>query len=276
VKAYRDFKELLADQTLDAVLIATPVYLHPEHFEAAVAAKKHIYCEKPAGADVAGVKRLLAASKRADPAKVIQFGFQQRFSPEYLAAEKRLLSGEMGDLTLMMSYWVWGGNAFRSVPPSPYPEQERMVRHWGANKSTSGDFIVEQDCHGLDVLNWFARAFRLPRWAWRTQGAPSATTPTTRTSSSIQRSRAGCSARSCRRTLLGCEGAVLRHEGMVKPPQLPWLRWARGRRQVRLRARITIDAIEHFYSAIIEAPLDVEASPARRFPLLRDGVKRAR
>lgn len=157
VKAYRDFKELLADPSLDAVLIATPVYLHPEHFEAAVAAKKHIYCEKPAGADVAGVKRLLAAAKRAGASQVIQFGFQQRFSPEYLAAEKRLLAGEMGDLTLMMSYWVWGGNAFRPASPSPHPEEERMVRHWGANKSTSGDFIVEQDCHGLDVLNWFAR-----------------------------------------------------------------------------------------------------------------------
>src|SRR5215472_3501170 len=56
----------------------TPVLLHPEHFVAAVQLSKHIYCEKPAGADVAGVTRLVRAAKNADASKVIQFGFQQR------------------------------------------------------------------------------------------------------------------------------------------------------------------------------------------------------
>src|SRR5690348_16005731 len=51
-RVYRDYHELLAQPDIDAVLITTPVYLHPEHFEAAVQARKHIYCEKPAGADV--------------------------------------------------------------------------------------------------------------------------------------------------------------------------------------------------------------------------------
>src|SRR5438045_245715 len=85
-RVYRDYKELLAQTDIDAVLIATPVFLHPVHFEAAVDARKHIYCEKPAGADVAGVKRLLAASARADKTKTIQFGFQQRYSREYQKA----------------------------------------------------------------------------------------------------------------------------------------------------------------------------------------------
>ncbi len=79
---YRDYRELLADKNIDAVLIATPVFLHPEHFEAAVLAKKHIYCEKPAGADVAGCKRILKAWEMRDPSKRIQFGFQQRFSSQ--------------------------------------------------------------------------------------------------------------------------------------------------------------------------------------------------
>lgn len=59
-RVYKDLNELLAQPDIDAVLIATPVFLHPAHFEAAVKAKKHIYCEKPAGAGVKGVKRLLA------------------------------------------------------------------------------------------------------------------------------------------------------------------------------------------------------------------------
>ena len=58
-RVYKDYHDLLAQADVDAVLITTPVYLHPEHFEAAVPSGKHIYCEKPAGADVAGVKRLL-------------------------------------------------------------------------------------------------------------------------------------------------------------------------------------------------------------------------
>jgi len=160
VPAYTDFRDLLARADLDAVLIATPVFLHPEHFEAAVEARKHIYCEKPAGADVAGVKRLLRAAQNADSSKVIQFGFQQRFSPEYLAALDILRSGKLGELLLMRSDWLLGGAPIRPFE-SPYPREQWRIRHWGAFRETSGDFIVEQDCHGLDVLNWFAQSHPL-------------------------------------------------------------------------------------------------------------------
>jgi len=95
-RAFRDYHELLAQPDIDAVLITTPVYLHPEHFEAAVKARKHIYCEKPAGVDVAGVKRLLKANAAADKSKTIQFGLQQRFSPEYLTAMEYARSGKIG------------------------------------------------------------------------------------------------------------------------------------------------------------------------------------
>jgi len=159
-RTYRDYKGLLAQPGIDAVLIATPVFLHPEHFEPAVKAGKHIYCEKPAGAGVAGVKRLMRAAQKADPSKTIQFGFQQHFSPEYLAAEKILRSGKLGQLTMMESYWVLGG-----APPqgfeSPYPPEVQKLRHWGSWKDYSGGAIVEQDCHGVDVLNWFGGAHPL-------------------------------------------------------------------------------------------------------------------
>ena len=57
----------------------------------------------------------------------------------------------------MRSDWMLGGAAMRAFQ-SPYPVEEQRIRHWGAFRETSGDFIVEQDCHGLDVLNWFAQA----------------------------------------------------------------------------------------------------------------------
>jgi predicted dehydrogenase len=159
-KVYKDYRELLASAEIDAVLIATPVFLHPEHFSAAVNAKKHIYCEKPAGADVAGVKQLIASAKRADASKSIAFGFQQRHSPEYLAALKILRSGDNGETLMIRSDWLLGGA--RLTPfQSPYPPEQEKIRHWGAWKQYSGDFIVEQDCHGVDVLNWWAQAHPL-------------------------------------------------------------------------------------------------------------------
>ncbi|HEY2011980.1 MAG TPA: Gfo/Idh/MocA family oxidoreductase [Bryobacteraceae bacterium] len=153
-RVYRDYHELLAQPDIDAVLITTPVYLHPEHFEAAVAARKHIYCEKPAGADVAGVKRLLRASEKADKSKTIQFGFQQRFSPEYLTAMDIVKSGKIGEIKMMMSYWILGGVPPKTAPES-LPPQDEKIRRWGSWMDRSGGVIVEQDCHGIDMLNWF-------------------------------------------------------------------------------------------------------------------------
>jgi predicted dehydrogenase len=150
-KAFTKYRELLEGPGIDAVVITAPVYLHPEIFEAAVAAKKHIYCEKPAGASVAGVKRLLAASDKADKSKHIQFGFQQRYSPEYLAAEEIIKSGKLGTLSLMRSHWMVGG-----IDPKHDAPQEHPERVWYPFRSMSGDMIVEQDCHGVDVLNWYS------------------------------------------------------------------------------------------------------------------------
>lgn len=172
VPAYRDLNELLGKADIDAVLIATPVYLHPEHFEAAVQSNKHIYCEKPAGADVAGCKRLLRAGEKANKQKTIQFGYQQRFSPEYLTAMKYLTDGRIGEMKLMMSYWVLGGTPPKP-PATPLPtkpaNEDEKIRTWGRWEETSGGPIVEQDCHGVDTLNWFAMDVP-PTKAWGTAG----------------------------------------------------------------------------------------------------------
>ncbi len=152
-KTYKQFTEMLAQPGIDAVQITTPVYLHPEHFEAAVKANKHIYCEKPAGASVAGVQRLRRAAESARPDKVIFFGFQQRWSPEYIAAERLVKGGEIGQLLLLRSEWMVSGIR-PGVRPEMTPEMEQRL--WYPWRAKSGDFIVEQDCHGVDVLNWFA------------------------------------------------------------------------------------------------------------------------
>jgi myo-inositol 2-dehydrogenase / D-chiro-inositol 1-dehydrogenase len=154
-QAFSNYRELLASD-VDAVLIATPVFLHPEHLEEAVKAGKHVYIEKPAGADVAGCKRVLAAGKAAEGKLNITFGFQQRYGPGYRKAHELVTTGKLGPLRLARSHWIkgeFGPTASQKVPqPTTHEEKLRGWKNW---RETFGDYIVETYCHGVDVLNWF-------------------------------------------------------------------------------------------------------------------------
>lgn len=148
---YKDYQKLLASD-VDAVLIATPPFEHPPMLEAAVQARKHVYCEKPMGVDVEGCKQVIAAGRRADPEKCISVGFQQRYGPVYLEGYKRIQDGQIGELANARGFWI-GGDPFKRVPYDD-PKVEKL-RNWFCYKDYSGDFIVEQDCHNFDVLHWF-------------------------------------------------------------------------------------------------------------------------
>lgn len=150
-KLYKDFEKVLAAPDIDAVVIATPPFEHPRMFEAAVQARKHMYCEKPMGVDLAGVKRVIDASRKADKSKCISVGFQQRYGPVYLEAYKRIQNGEIGELANARGYWI-AADPFKKGDYDPSVEK---LRNWFAYHEYSGDIIVEQDCHNLDVLHWF-------------------------------------------------------------------------------------------------------------------------
>lgn len=149
-KTFTNYKDLLASD-VDAVYIATPPFLHPEHFEAAVAARKHIFCEKPAGVDVAGCKRVLAAARKADKTKRISFDYQQRYGVDYNKAYGLVKQGEIGRVAMVRAAWIGGGLPLRSG----HPQNEEKIRNWLYYPDYSGDIIVEQNCHNLDVVNWF-------------------------------------------------------------------------------------------------------------------------
>ncbi len=86
-KVYKDYRDLLADESLDAVLITTPVFLHAEHFEAAVEnTKKHIWCEKPAAPDVARVRRIDEAGRKVGDGRVVPAFICQALSGKPLTA----------------------------------------------------------------------------------------------------------------------------------------------------------------------------------------------
>ena len=157
LKRYGSGDELLAASGVDAVIIATPVYLHPEHFEAAVKAGKHIYIEKPAGVDVAGVKRLMHAADSAPRSLNITFGFQQRYGPGYRKAKALVDSGGIGRVVAAHAYWV--KNQLARNPPKTAPKTDaEKVRQWHEWRDLFGDYIVENNVHGIDVLNWFLNA----------------------------------------------------------------------------------------------------------------------
>jgi myo-inositol 2-dehydrogenase/D-chiro-inositol 1-dehydrogenase len=149
-RQFRNLHDLLASD-VDAVYIATPPYLHPEHFELAVASRKHIFMEKPAGVNPEGCKRVVAAAKKADPKKRITIDYQQRYGKDYRKAFAIVKSGELGAIRQIRASWFGGGLPVREG----HPASEEQMRNWLFYRERSGDIIVEQNCHNIDVVNWF-------------------------------------------------------------------------------------------------------------------------
>ncbi len=152
---YKDFQRMLASD-VDAIIIATPVFLHPEHFEAAVKAGKHIYIEKPAAVDVEGCKRIMRLADSADRKLNITFGFQRRYGQVYRKAKQLVDSGATGPIRLGHAHFLKSGGAWAGVQQLPPPKTDlEKITAWHGWKDLSGDLIVENNVHSIDVLNWF-------------------------------------------------------------------------------------------------------------------------
>lgn len=153
---YKRYQDLLA-AGLDAVIIATPPYQRPEQFEQAAVSGKHIYMEKPLAVDPAGCRRVLAAAKQVDAARRVSVGFQQRYGKDYLKAYAIVSSRGMGAIQMVRAAWMAGDLPLRQG----HPPSEEKIRNWVWYRDTSGDIVVEQDCHNFDVVNWFLGAHPL-------------------------------------------------------------------------------------------------------------------
>jgi myo-inositol 2-dehydrogenase / D-chiro-inositol 1-dehydrogenase len=147
---YKRYQDLLA-APFDAVLLATPPHLRPEQFEMAVQAKKHIFMEKPVAVNPAGCRRMLEAAKKADKTRRISVDFQQRYGKDYRKAYQIVKSGRLGPIKMIRGAWMAGAIPYRKGVTAP----EEKMRNWLYYRDYCGDIIVEQDCHNLDVVNWF-------------------------------------------------------------------------------------------------------------------------
>ena len=151
---FKDYNKMLASDEIDAVIIATPVFLHAEHLEAVVKAGKHVYVEKPAGVDVAACKRVMKAADSAMPGLNVTFGFQQRYGWTYKQARKVIDSGGLGKIRQAEAHFLKGpitGNEPLRKRPETFLDK---VREWKWWRDLYGDIVVETYCHSIDVLNW--------------------------------------------------------------------------------------------------------------------------
>jgi predicted dehydrogenase len=150
------YKKLLALKEVDMVLIATPANFHPVHLDAAIQAGKHVFMEKPAGVDPPGMRKIIEAGERAMRKKLaIVAGTQRRHQAKYRQNAHAVAQGAIGRITGGRVWWCGGGSSRPPRRESGWSDAEYMVRNWYRFSQTSGDHIVEQHVHNLDVANWF-------------------------------------------------------------------------------------------------------------------------
>lgn len=139
---------------VDVILIATPPHFRPKHFEAAVQAGKHVFFEKPVAVDAPGVRKVIAAAELAQQKQLsIVCGLQRHHQYGYLESMKRIHNGELGRIQYARCAWNMGELWHRGRDPK-WTDMEWQLRNWLYFTWLSGDHIVEQHVHNIDVINW--------------------------------------------------------------------------------------------------------------------------
>lgn len=151
-RGHTAFQQLAASSEVDAIQISTPPWFHVEHLDAIVSAGKHAYCEKPVGVDVAQTLRALAIADRVKGKVSVDVGFQIRSAPPFVEIVRRIHEGQIGKIAAISAHY----NAPAATYPdrSGMPRDERRLRDWLWDKTLSGDILLEQNIHVIDVCNW--------------------------------------------------------------------------------------------------------------------------
>jgi predicted dehydrogenase len=142
---------------VDVVLLCAPPGFRPQHIQAAVAAGKHVFAEKPMGTDVAGVLAALKAAKGARPDRTFLSGFCYRYAEPHRAFYQRLHDGAIGHVRFVHATYLTG--PVKPMPPAAsrpagMSDVEWQIRNWYNFVWLSGDGLIEQACHSIDKIMW--------------------------------------------------------------------------------------------------------------------------
>ena len=148
------YQKLLALPDVDLVILATAPGFRPVHIAAAVAAKKHIFAEKPVCVDVAGYHACCAAHDQAvKQGTAIVTGTQYRRQTSFIEGIKRIREGMIGEVVGMTARYCSNGIWYRDRKPG-MSDMEYQIYNWMHFIWLSGDQITEQAVHNIDVIHW--------------------------------------------------------------------------------------------------------------------------
>jgi predicted dehydrogenase len=144
----------ILETDIDILIEGTLPYSRCNHIDAAINAGKHLFTEKPVASDPVGIRKVIAASQKAkEKGLSIVAGTQRRHQKPYIETIKKIQDGAIGDIVAGRIMWVGGIPFVRERDPK-WGELEFRIRNWISNCFTSGDNIVEQHVHNIDVMCW--------------------------------------------------------------------------------------------------------------------------
>ena len=148
------YKKLVAAPDVNYVILTTPPHFRPMTLRAAIEAGKHVFLEKPAAVDGPGVRHVLESAELAKKKGLgIASGAQRRHQPSYVETIKRIHEGAIGEIVECRAYW--NGGVIWVIERQPgWSDMEWQLRNWNYFTWLSGDHIVEQHLHNLDVISW--------------------------------------------------------------------------------------------------------------------------
>lgn len=149
------YKQVI-DSGVDVVIIATPPVFRPVHFQYATEKGKHSFLEKPICVDPVGYRTIMATAKQADAKNLrVITGTQRHHQRPYVESYKKVMEGMIGEITGGIVYWNQNMLWFRERQKD-WSDCEYMIKDWVNWKWLSGDHIVEQHVHNIDVFTWFS------------------------------------------------------------------------------------------------------------------------
>ena len=151
---FENYLQVCACPDVNLIVTAAPPGFRPIHLKAAIEAGKHIFMEKPVAVDPPGIRSVLSSSELAmEKGLAVVAGTQRRHQKRYVEMMKRVRDGQIGDIVAAQCYWNQGDLWVREREPN-MTEMEWQCRNWLYFTWLSGDHIVEQHVHNIDVVNW--------------------------------------------------------------------------------------------------------------------------